>query len=242
MPTLLLPARYTDDSVALWRTALALGWNVERLSTPRVDPSWNDPVLYLDGLLGGLVADQLGLAMVGPPLDWLCHLPWDYRRREVRFLTWKEARELEAPAFFKPADDKWFPARVYQRGRDIDVPEEFDDTAPVLVIDPVRFEVEYRFFVLDRQVLTGSLYSRQGERDLDGEVDPAALASAQRLLADPRVSVPRALVIDIGLTTEHGWVAVEANPAWAAGLYNCDPEQALRVIAACAKFPGPSPG
>ena len=193
MPTLLLPARYTEDSVALWRTALALGWDVHRLSTPRADPSWKDPVLYLDGLVGGLVADQLGLEMVGPPLDWLCHLPWDYRRREVEFMTWKEARDREGPAFFKPADDKWFPARVYDRGRAIDVPDEFDETAPVLVIEPVAFEEEYRFFVLDRQVLTGSLYSRHGERDLEGEVNPEALPCAERILGDPAVPLPRAL-------------------------------------------------
>lgn len=232
MPTLLLPARYTEDSVALWRTALALGWDVQRLGSPRCDPAWKDPVIYLDALLGGLVAGELGLELLSPPLDWLCRLPLEYRRRDVSFYTWKEARALEGPAFFKPADDKWFPARVYPSGGAIDVPEEFDETAPLLVAEPVTFETEYRFFALDRQVLTGSLYSRQGERDLDGEVDPAARELAARVLAE--VDAPRALVLDTGFTREHGWVVVEANPAWAAGLYNCDPEQALRVIAACS--------
>jgi hypothetical protein len=48
MPTLILPPRYTDDSVALWRAAMAMGWTVTRLQGWRItsDSPIDEPVLY----------------------------------------------------------------------------------------------------------------------------------------------------------------------------------------------------
>jgi hypothetical protein len=48
---------------------------------------------------------------------------------------------------------------------------------------------------------------------------------AQALLA--AADVPPAFVLDLGITAEHGWAIVEGNPCWGAGLYGCDPGEAL---------------
>ncbi len=36
MPTLILPPRYTTNSISLWQAAIALGWEVERLANWRI--------------------------------------------------------------------------------------------------------------------------------------------------------------------------------------------------------------
>ncbi len=52
----------------------------------------------------------------------------------------------------------------------------------------------------------------------------------QTLLDDPRVVLPRAAVINVGVIAERGWAVVELNAAWGAGLYGCDPERVLDVV------------
>ena len=93
--------------------------------------------------------------------------------------------------------------------------------------------MEYRFFVRERRVVTCSSYWR-GDRSTrldDGswEVFPGELAEAQTciaaLLADPAVRVPPAIAIDVGKIRDQGWAVIEANAAWAAGIYGCNPVQ-----------------
>ncbi|MEO1353797.1 MAG: hypothetical protein AAFW84_34435 [Cyanobacteria bacterium J06635_15] len=60
MPTLILTPRYTEDSQALWRAAISLGWKVERLTRWELPPhlqSVTEPVLYLEALMAPLMAE-----------------------------------------------------------------------------------------------------------------------------------------------------------------------------------------
>src|SRR5438094_9796041 len=110
MPTLVLPPRFTPDTIAMGQAAQTAGWSVERLPNWRV-PAWlrgQDVALYGEPLFAAVVADELGLALLEPPFDWLSTLAPKYRQREVRFGTLREARDLRRPAFVKPADDKCF--------------------------------------------------------------------------------------------------------------------------------------
>src|SRR5207247_725897 len=148
-PTLILPPRYTPDSVALWRAALAAGWQVERLQGWRVPERLRgqDVVLYGEPLFAAVVAAELDVVLLAPPLGWLADLPTRYRNRQVRLTTLVEVRQAWAPAFIKPADDKCFPAAVYTAGADLPADEILPATTPVLVAEPVTWEVEFRCFV-----------------------------------------------------------------------------------------------
>ena len=99
MPTLILTPRYTEDAQLLWRAAGRLGWNVERLR------SWR-------------VAEHL------KELDWLVHLPAEFRKRSITLATLAEARKGSELAFIKPPNDKSFPARVYQPA---ELPTDYDE-------------------------------------------------------------------------------------------------------------------
>ena len=240
MPTLVLTPRYTDDTQALWKAASALGWTIERLTAWRVPPHLQalaEPVLYAEALFGPMLAEQLGIDLLDPEEDWLVGLPEHYRCRHVRLTTLADARTLEWPAFVKPPNDKSFPAAVYA-GHEL--PQGYAEDMPVLVSGVVHFRTEFRCFVLERAVRAWSVYARDGElQRAAGFASSAAEAAGveafmAELLADPRVPLPRATVVDIGQLDDGRWACVEQNAAWGAGIYGCDPAAVLEVIRAAA--------
>ncbi|QEH38460.1 hypothetical protein OJF2_70630 [Aquisphaera giovannonii] len=236
MPTLILTPRFTADSQSLWRAAVSLGWGVERLASWRVPESLlavSEPVLYLEGLFGPTLAEQFGLRLLEPPVDWLPRLPEDFRRRQVSLTTLREARANPEPAFVKPPNDKSFPARTYVGD---ELPDGYEEDSPVLVAEVVAWEKEFRCFVLDRQPRTLSVYLRGGElqRDKGFEASGEELGEAEKfvrtVLSDPRVDLPRTAVLDVGVIAGRGWAVVEQNAAWGAGIYGCDAVSVLEVL------------
>ncbi len=116
------------------------------------------------------------------------------------------------------------------------MPAEFDDSQTVLIADPVTFEVEFRCFIANGEVQTLSPYLRNGQLARESEFDcsPAerdeAAEFANQVLSDDRVTVPKAIVMDVGRITGIGWSVVELNAAWGSGIYGCDPDLTLEVV------------
>jgi hypothetical protein len=172
--------------------------------------------------------------------DWLCRLPRQYRQRSVRLdqLTQGEGQ------FVKPAS---FRAQTFDAGIYVEELPAAAIGAPVLVSEPVDWEIEFRCFVLNRAVVAQCMYYRGGQlnRDAEGswpctpDEERAATEFATALLADRAVELPNAVVIDIGRIRARGWAVVEANPAWCSGIYGCDPAAVLKVLEeAVIKTPG----
>lgn len=237
-PMLILSPRFSDDSRAIRGAALEAGWEIVRL------PSWRPPedfaarareqevVLYGESLFCARLASELDLSLLAAPHDFLARLPHPHLLRKVSYMSLADARALPDRAFYKPAEDKWFRADVYSRGADIPGVDELPDGDPVLVSEPVVFEVEYRCFVLEGAVASAGIYLRHGElaeheMPVDSEQEEA-LACAQAVLL--AVECPPAFVLDVGRIAERGWAVVEANPAWGAGVYGCDPAAVLPVL------------
>jgi hypothetical protein len=138
----------------------------------------------------------------------------------------------------KPVDDKCFVAKVYRSREELPQPDVLSESESVLISDPVEWEVEFRAFVLNEEVVAISPYLREGElaetESGDWSSSPAETGSAieycLRVPKDPDVSRPPAFVMDIGIIKGFGWAVIEANAAWGSGLYGCDVEQALLVI------------
>lgn len=239
MPTLVLPPRYTDDSNLVRKAAIGAGWDVERLQGWRA-PEWlrdADPVLYGEPLFAAVVADTLGLALLEAPFNWLTTIPHEWLRRDVRFMTLADARN-ESRAFMKPADDKCFVAQVYESGNELPDSGVLPDTTPVLVSEPVNWSMEFRCFVFENQLATLSPYLRDGElcQANDGSwpaTDDELKQATEfigRVLADDRVDLPPAVVVDVGIIADAGWAVLESNAAWGSGIYGCDPARVLNVI------------
>lgn len=256
---LLLSPRVNDTGLQLITAARRRGLHA------RTATAWRTPEellgtrahIYGGPLFGDAVGRDLGLALLQPPPGWLATLPYELTRRHVELTTLAEARKLRRPAFVKPPGDKLFPARIYPDGSGLPGPDALDDTTTVQVGDVVRFRREYRLFVLDGTVRTGSRYL------LDGELDQAPLADdpyraevaafAAEVLAASAGRLPSAVVVDVGLLDDgpsdgpgygtgsgtgagrggagaESWAVVEANTAWASGGYACDPDQVLEVV------------
>src|SRR3989442_1197316 len=163
MPTLLLSARHTDDSQKLWQACIAANWDVQRMhgwKVPAVSPQ--DVAVYAEPLLANFVAQTLNLRLVEPPLDWLPRLPKHWRGRDLPLTTLAHAPATRERAFIKPADEKCFDARVYESRAELPALGSLPEDLPVLVQEVVKWTVEYRCFVVDRTVATGSAYWRDG--------------------------------------------------------------------------------
>jgi len=115
---------------------------------------------------------------------------------------------------------------------------ELPDDLPVLVAEPVQWEIEFRGFVLERRLVALSPYLRAGQlvEDEEGhwiatdEEEQAARAYYAELLADPDLDLAPAIVVDVGRIARRGWAIIETNGAWGAGLYGCDPAAVLPVL------------
>ncbi|MGK7928824.1 MAG: ATP-grasp domain-containing protein [Spirulina sp.] len=236
MPTLILTPRFTEDSQALWRAAIALGWNVERLNNWRVSDrflSLSEPVLYLEALMAKSIAGQFNIKLHEVSPHWLPQLPEEYRQRWVNLTTLAEARTLTEPTFIKPPNDKSFPARVYSS---TEFPADFPEETPVLVAEIVHWETEFRCFILERELKTFSVYLRDGKLQRDtgfqhGDREEIELKQfVTKLLSDSRVDLPRSACLDVGIIRDRGWAVVEQNAVWGAGIYGCDPVEVLQVL------------
>jgi hypothetical protein len=240
MPTLILSPRYTPDSNALWKAAIDQGWTLERLQSHRPPEHLRgkEAAIYGEALFVNIVADELGLVMLEPPFDFLTRLTNHYLLRDIRFSTLSDARKMNAPAFIKPAYDKSFDAEVYATGNDLPAEEILSADLPVLISEPVSWDIEFRSFIVERRLATLSIYSRKGQlaRDEEGhwQVEDseqnAAADFITELLDDKSVDLPPAFVLDVGMIKGRGWAVVEANPAWASGIYGCQPADILPVL------------
>ncbi|MFD9725356.1 ATP-grasp domain-containing protein [Streptomyces sp. NPDC059072] len=186
------------------------------------------------------VVDALEVALLEPADDWLVALPYEYTRRRIAMATLGEARRLSRPAFVKPPSDKSFPAAVYADGGRLPTGPELSPEVPVQVGDVVTWAAEFRLYVLDGEVRTGSQYATFGHLDaepLEGHRREGAVREfADDLLATCGDGLPGAVVVDVGLLAapEDGaadrWAVVEANMAWFSNSYASDPDRALDVV------------
>lgn len=178
-----------------------------------------------------LAAKALGAKVLEPADDFLTRLPSKYVNRHVELMPLSTARSIKEPRFIKPVNDKFFPAAVYECGADVPETKHGDDILAI-VAEPVKWAVEYRLFVLDRDIRTFSPYLwPEGSRP-DEKVEREVLAFGNRVLADSAVECPRAVVLDIGVIEGVGWSVIEANTAVMSGIYDCEPEAVLGVLEA----------
>jgi hypothetical protein len=82
-----------------------------------------------------------------------------------------------------------------------------------------------RSFVLDGLVLAAAVYE-------GAAVVADAIAFINELVQ--AITLPRAVVVDVGFVAGRGWTVVEFNAAWGAGLNGCDATRVLPAILAAS--------
>lgn len=149
-----------------------------------------------------------------------------------------EVREQEDLFFIRPCtDDKQFTGHVKDwkefaewQKKVIDLRETYttlDYDTPVLVSEPKRIEAEYRFIVIDGEVITGSLY-KQGQTVLYQECTDPGIYQFVQETAD--IWVPaRGVALDICIHDGELYV-LEMGNMNAAGLYACDVQKLVMAL------------
>ena len=238
MTTLLMSSRQTGDAQLLWRAAVQRGWPVVRargLNIPEIEDQ--DIIIYVEPLFAPEIAKRLGRKLLDPAEDWLVKLPFSLTHRQIDIATLGEARLITEPAFIKPPNDKSFIAQIYETGAELST--AFEDSMAVLISTPVQWQSEFRCFCLDGRVVTCSPYVRGEELAvysdyaMTDEESANAIITAENALSHADLGLPRAVVVDVGKIEGKGWAVVEANGAWGAGIYGCDPGLVLDVIRHC---------
>lgn len=233
MPTLLLSRRFTDDSIALWRVATALGWEVLRLDASEAS-RYAGPLhaVYAGTTFVDALQEARGdLRFLAPDPLLLTVLPPELLGRRVRASTLGEVRASAGPRHLKPVRDKLFAARVVDPALE-PVGDELPDDEGVLDAEVVDLELELRAFVLDGVVRAASVYARDGELQVE-ELEDGTLEAISPVVRQLWVVAPQPpCVIDLGRIRGGVWVVIEGNAAWGAGLYAADPEGAFEVICA----------
>jgi hypothetical protein len=239
---LMLPPRPDSTAEALAAAAQRRGMAVERCSEDAAPARLRGAAgghLYGGPTFAAALSAELDLALLEPADDWLPRLPAEYLRRDVELTSLGEARWSRTPMFVKQPRDKDLPAGVYADGSRLPSTDRLAADTPVLVGEIVTFVVEYRLFVLDATVHAVSRYATFGRLDpapLDSDAHkPAVLDFAAGLLSSCADSLPSAVVVDVGLTSnadrgdEH-WAVVEANMAWFSNCYAADTDRVLDVV------------
>lgn len=233
---LVLSPRYTSDSIDLRRTALEENWHVERLHSYHVPEYLQNQhiAIYGEALFVTIVAQECHHILLEAPANWLMRLPKEYLHRDLRLVTLAEARKLTKAQFIKPAEGKFFAAKVYPNADDLPPLGTQAEGMPVYISEPVKWLKEFRCFIFERRLLTFSIYSRQGELAENwlmsaDEVDSVKEFCA-KFLADIRITMPPAFVLDIGEIEGRVWAVIEANPVWASGIYGSDTTKILSLL------------
>lgn len=242
VPVFLTTAQETSTSLLLADAARRRGLEHVVLDHPGLADVLGGRVVHWYG--GPLAADRMaarmGLGLLEPADAWLAELPEEFTGRRITLTTLSQAWTASRPLFVKPPSDKQFPAAVYADGARL--PREGDRIGPhtpVLVSDVVTFAVEYRLFILDGRIATGSRYARFGRLDvaaLEGDSHEREVrAFTDALLCSQRGSLPSAVAVDVGLSQDpdtggEQWAVVEANMPWFAHSYAADPDQVLDVV------------
>lgn len=230
-----LSPKYSEDSIRLLQSSYQSPYKLQRFGSWNVPEEYRENVIavYGEDLFAQVIAEQCNLSLLKPEEDWLTTLPYDFLKRNVEFGKLSDF-ENRKNTFIKPSDFKFFDAGVYKTVQDIPGYNESDKSWTVLVSEIVKWDYEVRCFILNRKLITHSAYVYNGElkeRRLDTILLKKLEDFVGELLQNETIKIPDAIVIDVGIIKDKGWAVIEANPAWASGLYDCEPlETTLEVI------------
>lgn len=224
----MFPSRLTTSAEAVRAAADARGLTTVQHTADDVPEALAADHLHAGPTFADAVAPASGIACLEAPPTWLADLPYDVVGRTITAMPIRDAWALRYPAFVKAPNDKTLRAMVYTDGTRLPGADAVDPDKLVLVAEIVSFAAEFRLHVLDGIMHASSQYAAHGclhLGPLPAEVVPAAAA----LIGEVAETLPSAIVVDVGLLDDR-LVVIEANAAWASGIYLSDVDAVLDVI------------
>lgn len=139
--------------------------------------------------------------------------------------------------FARPSEDtKYFAGQVFERDnfcfwleevKKISDPETLSPETSIIVSNVVDIDCEFRLFIIDGEIVTGSLYKTKNQVIYSPYIDKEALDYAKEML---KIWQPdRAFVLDIALTPK-GPKIIEINNINSSGFYASDIPKIIESI------------
>lgn len=130
-----------------------------------------------------------------------------YLKRDLRKGVFVDANNWE---FVKPQSTKKFTGAIKAN---LNLTECVASCEPVWISEPMAFDAEFRYYVVDGKIVGHSRYD-------DFENDLYADENVVRQMISDYVDQPVGYSIDVGINCDNGeTVLIEVNDGWALGLY-----------------------
>lgn len=154
---------------------------------------------------------------------------------DAQVMSWeallREARAPEDQVFLKPNDDlKHFTGQVLRFSECADLyrtlretPRPVEPTSEVVVGRPCEVDAEWRLFIVEGAIVTGSMYRPSGDSNLPGEL----IDFAKKIVSG---WVPASVfVLDVA-RVEGAWKIVECNCFNGSRFYSADVERLVLAV------------
>lgn len=219
IPTLVLSSRRTRATESLAKAWKTRGWRVSRVSDFwNVGPQRRSAAITIYGGIEfcKLVSSRIGVALIEPPLDFLCGVDPRWLHREVVNIRLESVGSVDFPTFIKSLEYDVIPAGTYPH---LDAfpytrVNSLRETS-LLVSNVVNFEIELRAVVKGQTVKCLSGYVEHYS-----PIPAGAQYFLEEFLLENKVV--EVCIVDIGLLDSGQWAVVELNPIWAADPMHCD--------------------
>jgi hypothetical protein len=172
-------------------------------------------------VMGGVTAVRQGLSMLGAELPKPLDIPeelYPYTKRNIRLGTIKSfMEENKFPLFVKPRLPKLFTGTIVCSAEELEMFKclHTDDLdIEIMASDVVKFESEYRTYVIDGHAYDCRKYSG------DHRITPNFNFIEETIKAYK--SSPIAYGIDFGVTDKGETMLIEANDGYSLGTYGFD--------------------
>lgn len=229
---LLINNRYDYSSNDIWKAAIKAKWNPERIhdfNLKQMMEGYDTFRYYGNTLQQDFLKDQWPMKFIDFPRQIL--LFQDYTKRQIRLIRYDELKQpIEERKFIKPTYEKWFEAKIYEVGETIVGAPKNDDL--IYVSDIVNMIDEVRCFCLNGEILTSSYYRINKEVEMklfDAQLGDTPIEQYVKGLYETGL-IKGGITLDFAKLENGDWVFIEANEAWASGIYECDPDKCLEVI------------
>lgn len=132
-----------------------------------------------------------------------------------------------APVFIRPDEDtKAFDGGLYSRERPPELNNRFGDIQVVVAsVQPVQDE--WRFFVVNQDIVESSSYRVMGQPNIQGIVPPEAITLAKRAIR--KWGPSKVYCLDVGLSNGRLGI-IESNCFNASRLYGANPAVVARAV------------
>ncbi|MFI9487396.1 ATP-grasp domain-containing protein [Promicromonospora sp. NPDC052451] len=226
--TMVFPSRLTASAEAVRAAAEARGLTTVQPAAAHLPDDLVAHHLHAGPTFADAIAPASGIACLEAPPTCLADLPYDVVGRTITAMPIRDAWALRYPAFVKAPNDKTLRAMAYTDGTRLPGVDAVDPETLVLVAEIVSFTAEFRLHVLDGMMHASSQYAVHGCLHL-GPLPAELIPAAAALIGEVVETLPSAIVVDVGMLDDR-LVVIEANAAWALGIYLSDVDAALDVI------------